>query len=132
MKQFSHHPPRAGSLFLILALLAQGPLASVLALANQESQSSYIERALEEFFQRHGRDWTVRLPDDGRRGISLLGPGPRPHRGKPSEMASQFLRENFRLFGITPTFEDLSILADKANSFGITVEYQQMLRTLPV
>ena len=120
---------RIGTVLLILILALQSP---VFVVASQTAQEPNLQRELEEFYRRHERGWTVRLSDDRRRVTSLFGRRTKPYQGKPSEKAAQFLRENSRLFGLSPELPDLRLLAEKSSRVSANVEFQQMFRGLPV
>ena len=74
----------------------------------------------------------VRVSDDKKRITSLVGKGTKVYQGMPSQMASQFLNENVNRLGLPAGLGDLSLLSEKARSFGSNVEFQQTLNGLPV
>lgn len=76
--------------------------------------------------------WTEKLSDDQQKITTAVGRGPKPYQGTPSEMASQFLKENQDRLRLSASLDDLRVLNEKARKFGANVEFQQIWNGLPV
>ncbi|MGA9997011.1 MAG: M36 family metallopeptidase [Pyrinomonadaceae bacterium] len=117
------------SLLLMCAVMLQGLLGVAITGIGQTQD---YRNPLQEFYRKFGRDWIVRLSEDGQRIESILGKGTQAYRGKPADAARQFLRENARLFGLKEDLSDLNVLVEKSTPGGGSVEFQQIYNNLPV
>ena len=126
VKRFSP-PMLLSSLCLISVIAVQGPLSCVFASQNQVGKTP-----LEKFYEKHGRDWAITFSGRPLRVTGLVGNRTEPYSGKPSAMATQFLKENPELFGLNPDLKDLVLVAERTTGFGINVAFQQVLEGLPV
>lgn len=125
MKTFLHR--RAGSLLLVLLVVI-----AVFGNGCSEIVEEGAEHLVKRVRQNDDFSGTVRLSDDKKRVISLVGIGKKIYQGTPSEMASQFLKENKDLFDLTDDLKDLRLLNENARPFGANVEFQQFWKDLPV
>lgn len=120
MNQILYNPLRLRILGLLIALAMNGC-----------SSGGNLKDTLEEFHTRQGNFWAVQLSDDQQTVTSLVGRGNVQYGGESSENATQFLRENHRLFGLTQ-LDDVRLINNKVSDFGSHVEFQQILKGLPV
>lgn len=124
MKKMS---PKPLSILLTLIIATQGLMGAAFAGVTQTQ-----DNVLQGFYRKFGRDWMVKLSSDGQRIESILGKGTQPYKGKPADAASQFLRENARLFGLKEDLSDLKVLVAKSTLGGGNVEFQQVYNGLPI
>jgi M6 family metalloprotease-like protein len=121
--------PKLLSILLTLLIVTQGLPRAAFAGA---IQSQGNQRLVQDFHQKFGRDWIVKLSADGQRIESILGRGTQSYRGKPAEAALQFLRENARFFGLKEDLSDLNKVSEKTTLGGGNVEFQQVYNGLPI
>src|SRR5688572_13814520 len=116
---------RAGS--AVLALVA------VTALLGSGCSEIFGE-TIEVIAKRWDDDFkgTKRWKDDKKRIISAVGRGTKAYRGSPRAMASEFLDDNSKLFGLPDDLADLRVVNEIAREFGTNVEFQQFWNGLPV
>ena len=124
MKRFPHLP-QVRNLFLVVVLTQA-------FLACDPSPQSKTASALQNFYDKHDRGWTVRLSEDQKRVTRLVGRSSQSYTGATVEKALQFLRENQLLFGLEHDLKDLKVLEARDTPVGANVEFQQTFNALPV
>ncbi len=103
-------------------------MAQVAAQGPESAQRPVVE----QFLRKFGPGWKVRPSADGRRLVSAVGLGTRAYGDKPEPAAREFLRENAALFGLRPDLGDLRVLSQVATAASGHVEFEQVVRGLPV
>ena len=108
-------------------------LLAVLALLGSGC-GEIIELTFEQIVKRwdDGFKGAKQFSDDKQRIISVVGKGTKAYRGSPREMASEFLDENRKMFGIKDKLADLRVITEVVREFGTNVEFQQFWNGLPV